>query len=666
MNDKASPAAENTEAPLPMSPPQAIENSTIIDVGDISGAGIAIGPHASVVYHAAPLSQADQERELTKLTEQRQQADRSRLAQGVSRKIEQLRQQVAASAKPRNPYKNLTAYEIKDHQFFFGRAALIEAWLPDLLCDASSCRLGIVSSDAGMGKTSFLQAGVIPALVKANHLPVFVTVPATPTADTLLRENFIAPQDTQSYLRGVALRAFLQQAAACLPEDSYLFIVLDQFENFFEWEERAQDAFLQEIAHCVQNDNDAHIHWLIGVRSAQMDRLKKRFQSVTNLQHPLENHLVLQPLSPAEARDAVVEAAKILSLHWEPQLIDAVMVDFGDAINPADLQITCHTLVRAYLPPGAQELTLAHYEKAGRADNILQAYLTSVIEQYEPVDQEIAWLLLAALDDGRKRYNTADGLRVYLHSHRLTDNERIQSVLTMLQNDRLVRSRGHTYELGSASLSNAIRAWVITRAARKLAQAEAMRQVERMRNSALRGLLGGAVGFSLAYLVAFASQTSLKPLLVYTTALRMLPGSLAGLLLVLWIDIALASYHGERRWLRWLTSAGAGAFAFALAFGFHRLLQSQKIVDLLLAGLQGGVWGALVGAGIIGALTSRYSRRLTLPLIALGGGLGLWASNAVGRAFGTPAFAGLVGVSGALLTLCLALVAGWSRPEPSG
>ena len=65
------------------------------------------------------------------------------------------------------------------------------------------------------------------------------------------------------------------------------------------------------------------------------------------------------------------------------------------------------------------------------------------------------------------------------------------------------------------------------------ARQETIRQLKRVRDSALRGLVAGALGFSLAFLIIFANKIEETYLLGYITVLRTVPGGLAGLLLQL-------------------------------------------------------------------------------------------------------------------------------------
>jgi len=204
----------------------------------------------------------------------------------------------------------------------------------------------------------------------------------------------------------------------------------------------------------------------------------------------------------------------------------------------------------------------------------------------------------------------------------------------------------------SAGLLPRIRQWAAERAAAELARAEAIRQLERVRNSALRGLLGGAIGFSLAYLVTGGLQIGDKSYLVYLTAFRALQGAFAGCLVTLSADVALASYRGPRRWMCWLVGGLAGAGAFAPAVLFHALQQSFFVVDpltLLPAAAEGAVWGVVAGVGTVWVMSHKLPLWQTLPGAVVASGLALWLADQFGHAFGSPPSSGLVLLAGAIM-----------------
>jgi hypothetical protein len=363
------------------------------------------------------------------------------------------------------------------------------------------------------------------------------------------------------------------------------------------------------------------------------------------------NTTVLPPLSRAEAQMAATRTAGLVSLTLDDDLLAAMLDDLGgDAIDPSRLQFVCSTLAER-LAAGDKRLTLAAYQGLGRASGILTEYLNSVLTRgFPPPDRESAWRLLAALVEGRGGGAPTEGSLIGLLRSYGVPQADARRVLSLLEANRLVRRRDDAFELASESLRPRIQEWAAGRAAAEQAREEALRQVEQVRASALRGLVGGAVGFSLGYLVAYASQMRDSSLLGYTTAYRSAPGAVAGLLLALAVDVALASYHGPRRPLRWLVGGLGGAGAFALAVGFHALLRTQ---DVILGALEGAMWGLVTGLGAIWVLTDRRPLWQTLSASVAASAVAVGLADLVGHAYGTPASPLLVPLGGAIMAACV-------------
>jgi hypothetical protein len=207
-------------------------------------------------------------------------------------------------------------------------------------------------------------------------------------------------------------------------------------------------------------------------------------------------------------------------------------------------------------------------------------------------------------------------------------------LLGLLESNRLLRQRDEAFELTSASLLPRIRDWASERAALEQARAETIRQIARVRDSALRGMIGGAIGFALAFLLTYYGQTENKALLSYITAYRALPGALGGLLLTLSIDVALASYHGPQRRMRWVLGGVSGAVAFALALVFHALFRLRgDVTSLLLISAQGGLWGFVTGVCTISMMTTTRPPWQTLPASVFACALVLEIGETFGNAF---------------------------------
>lgn len=602
--------------------------SKTISTGDIDGSVAAIGDGAQVIIVQA-LSAADQAR-------QRENSDQQKLALAVAEQAKTLNRQ--ASAAPHaaqvknNPYKYLHHHELADFPLFFGRDTLVERLLANLTCNDSLCRLAVLHGDAGMGKSSLLAAGLMPELVADQHLPIFVRVTDQPLSNRIKR-SLVRNLDTTEFLKDASLHDFLQQAAAMLPDDKHIFILLDQFETFFETPISARSQFINELERCLF-DSQGRDHWLISLRSALVGHLST-FEP--HIPFPAANSLALPPLTTDEAQAAILNPARLGGITFTDELLTALLSDLGeDAVDPARLQMVCYTLTSG-LSPGIRQVTLDDYQRVGRISGILRDHLKLVLTYNLPAeDRSDAWQTLATIAEVPGGSLTVTELVERLKTYGIGP-ARSGELIKKLENNWLVRSNEQKYYLASESLLTPVKEWSQQRAALVQARAEGLRQLERVRSSALRGMLGGMFGFSLAYLLVLSTQFFDRSLLLWSAAYRTLPGALAGLLLVLFVDVALASYHGPHRRLRWLTGGLAGATGFSLALLLHALLNSiNQPLALVRIGLEGVVWGAAAGLSTVWVLSSNLPIWKSLPLAAAICGLVLWLTEPIGQAFIRP------------------------------
>ena len=85
-----------------------------------------------------------------------------------------------------------------------------------------------------------------------------------------------------------------------------------------------------------------------------------------------------------------------------------------------------------------------------------------------------------------------------------------------------------------------------------------------IRNSALRGLLGGVVGFIAFDKIIYTARLPDFSYEFFKIIIDTAIGALAGLVLVFSVDLAVASYSGPRRWWAYLGGALGGALALSL------------------------------------------------------------------------------------------------------
>ncbi len=130
--------------------------------------------------------------------------------------------------RPERPYKFLDYFEARDVPIFYGR----EWEAPALQRQIMAYKLTVLYGASGVGKTSLLQAGVIPRLHQDGYATFYVRSLEDP-AQAIKAEALRLAQDEAQLdeeARATALHPFLRRV---LPPETRLVVFLDPFEEFF-------------------------------------------------------------------------------------------------------------------------------------------------------------------------------------------------------------------------------------------------------------------------------------------------------------------------------------------------------------------------------------------------------------------------------------------------
>src|SRR5258706_3323951 len=529
-----------------------------------------------------------------------------------------------------NPYLSMQAFKFADRTRFFGREDIIQ----DLLEQLKASHTTFLN---GTGKTSALQAGVMPALFKEGHLPLMISA-STHLLSTSIKEQLLPNIEAMDFLKTMSLPEFIRRVTGYLNKGAQLFLLVDEFEFLFSKstkpsQEEIYDTFKAEWELCV-SDIAPDAHWLFSVPT-RFTYLLNIFKGEVAIN---PNLITLHPFERTEARQALLGQAALRDMQIDATVADAILdqldMDNKSRIDPTQLELVCYMLAggKGVL---IKHWTMEYYSSQGKADGILRGYLDSTINELEPIKQEPAWQLLATLIE--PSHSVTSETELIQKMKRLDISEEItHQVLVFLQNSHLVEY-ATAYKLSSDSLRPGIEAWRDKRAAMVQAKEEVWRQVRNIGGSALRGLIGGAIGFSLAYwALPYGGKVSITDLSLffdayfYTIILRMLVGAVAGFVRSLAIDLILAHFKGIRDRLTIPDGMLTAAISFAIALAFHFTLHymaHQKLFLVGVAAVEGSVWGVAAGAGAVWVMISTQQTWLKLLAVSAACGLILTLSD---------------------------------------
>jgi hypothetical protein len=357
------------------------------------------------------------------------------------------------------PYKSLYPFEIEDEGIFFGRDRAVDGLHEKLLDD----RLTVLHARSGAGKTSLLNAGLSPRLIRERRLPVYARAYEDPA---LAIKRAIAPPSLGPWpelLRKLTLHEFLGRACQHLGQTRELVVLLDQFEEFFVfWPRQEQrQPFIDQLADCYDDKQQLPVRIVIGIRGDYFTHLATCQARLPRIFH---NEYYLGPMTREEAHTAITGPVAKLShpVDYEPELLEMLLDDLArGGMELPHLQIICARLYET-LAERKSAITLARYKELGQAQGVLGGYLNDVLGKLPGRGETIAKEVLKELvsSEATKRVLSATALAARIAA----EPEELDGVLVRLVNARLLRREEVAgeivYEMAHEYLIGEIRMWI--------------------------------------------------------------------------------------------------------------------------------------------------------------------------------------------------------------
>jgi hypothetical protein len=294
----------------------------------------------------------------------------------------------------RPPYRGLRPLEVEDAGIFFGRDGSIIEALDRLrgLHDQAPPRFLVVLGESGVGKSSFMRAGLLPRLARddRNFLPLPVLRPRNAAilgGAGLVRSIEVAFQARNLAYPRADIRAAVDGGAPTLlpllaklvrapasgsteePEarPPVLVLPIDQGEELFLVDGRAEAERLLALVRHLLLAAAPGIAVLVTMHSDSYERLR----TAKALEGIRQETLSLAPM-PRAAYQMVIEGPLDRlkdgprALTIEPALIQALLADMKSIGEPDALPLLAFALERLYLQyPGSRRRTLADYHSLG-------------------------------------------------------------------------------------------------------------------------------------------------------------------------------------------------------------------------------------------------------------------------------------------------------------
>ena len=215
------------------------------------------------------------------------------LFQAPSRRTHpQIATPVRTLPESRRPYKFLDAFGLADTDLFYGR----DCELAELQRQFEGNPILVVTGASGTGKTSLLQAGLLPSLPAESYAWVLVRmVGHDPT--TALKEALVNDLGVDREVLEQPLLTGVRQATAMLGKT--VVIILDQFEEFFQRHAPAvRQTFRNELRGCI-DDIRLSVHVVIALREDFLANLSE-FQEDGSIPRIFDHLIRLTRFSPTQ------------------------------------------------------------------------------------------------------------------------------------------------------------------------------------------------------------------------------------------------------------------------------------------------------------------------------------------------------------------------------
>ena len=242
------------------------------------------------------------------------------------------------------PYRGLRSFGERDEELFFGRESAAADVLELMSRRLAGIGLAVVSGVSGAGKSSLLQAGVLPRLRKAGlgavpeaaSWPCLVFTPGDrPLEELAVRVAPLAGANAAAVLpelmaepAGFALTA--RQAALAhsgAPGQQRVLLIVDQFEQLFTRcrSEEERHAFITALhAAAGGADGDHQVPAALVVILVRAD-FEARLADYPQLAAPVQERYLLTAMTERQLRMAIIQPAAMVGSSIDENLVHALL-----------------------------------------------------------------------------------------------------------------------------------------------------------------------------------------------------------------------------------------------------------------------------------------------------------------------------------------------------
>jgi serine/threonine protein kinase len=297
-----------------------------------------------------------------------------------------------------SPYAGLSSFQEADADKFFGRSREIAAMVTRI---RQQPLMAVVGS-SGVGKSSFVRAGLVPALKQSGETwetmvirpgrdplaglaSVITPMVGTSTSvadDAEAHRKLVHRLRTEPGYLGTVLRARARR------EGLKILLFVDQFEELYTLipdveERKAFTACLSGVA----DDATAPLRVVVSIRSDFLDRVPEDQAFMTELNQGL---FFLTAPNREGLRDALVQPAEMAGFHFEtPAIVEDMLDHLGNTPGALPLLQFAATKLWEGRDTARKLLSQQSYQALGGIAGALASHADSVLQELPPQSQEL-------------------------------------------------------------------------------------------------------------------------------------------------------------------------------------------------------------------------------------------------------------------------------------
>jgi WD40 repeat protein len=379
------------------------------------------------------------------------------------------------------PYRGLDSFTADDARFFFGRDKLISDLVGQVAAWAHDRRPIALVGLSGVGKSSLLRAGLIPAMERgecrlpgSRTWPHMVLTPGEHPVDTLAarlaQPAGMTADAIQADLRADPLRlveivrqVLRRQAGGRDVRGGRLLLVVDQFEELFTacQDDDERRMFIEAICAAGKDTEDSTEPPVLVVLGLRAD-FYAHCMAYPELMGILKDRQIpVAPMNPDQMREAIEKPAAAAGLGLEDGLADLLLHDLRAAHDFAGgtLPLLSYALLLTWGKREGRTLTMAGYAATGGIWNAVAREADRVYDGLDPASQRAARLMLLRMvrigegtEDTRRRISLTD----LIDERPDEDATTVIRARDALANARLITLDGDTAQIAHEAL---LRAW---------------------------------------------------------------------------------------------------------------------------------------------------------------------------------------------------------------